>query len=189
MDRPRCGDGRGGSPGQSTALHCPPSPSPALHRLVAIMVTALSLAAGAAFVGSRAYAQSTAKLPALAQVINQKNFNVLKDPPPPLGYNASSVSGHGPGAARRFGCREAMALTRLRPRGRPPDTRRRASSPSPSTSTTTSSWPSSATTPLSRSSPRPPRTPSSTRPSSGRSTGPPGRAAEADAGNQVQAHR
>jgi len=49
------------------------------------MVTALSLAAGAAFIGSRAYA-----LPSLAQVINQKSFNVLKDVPTPLGYNASS---------------------------------------------------------------------------------------------------
>jgi len=76
----------------ATKFHSPPVCLELHKRPVVIMVTALSLAAGAAFVGSRAYAQSTAKVPALAQVINQKSFNVLKDPPTPLGYNASSVS-------------------------------------------------------------------------------------------------
>ncbi len=59
------------------------------------MASLRSLATAAALLSNSVYAAAPPvkrSVPALAQVINQKSFNVLPSVPPESDYNASSVS-------------------------------------------------------------------------------------------------
>jgi hypothetical protein len=108
------------------------------------MASIRSLAATAAFFGSVMASphDKRAALPALAQVINQKSFNVLPTVPTPEEYNGSSVS-----ADHNRPLGRDTANPTHRPPGFPPTSRLPGSWRSPSTCTMTSSSPSSAPTP------------------------------------------
>lgn len=85
------------------------------------MASLRSLAA-AALLGHIVYALSPPvkrAVPALAQVIDQKSFNVLPTVPPAIDYNASGVSEHTNSNAISF------SLTALRRARGPLQTRRR----------------------------------------------------------------